>query len=356
MDAPYLDYLFLDAFSRQENQKLKTLYYAFTGKRTVSVLYNALKNDVASHTAFFPSLRLPQLEAILLRFCQEGVLEEREDAFSPTRRGRDMVSDFFSSHQRLKNPDQLRFTIIVPKFAERSLFLLQVLSEVMYDNTDYLPVNNKPEDQRYLKWFLKNAKQPRKELAVAYGREWLDIVETAPVEYPNIFLEQAEGHGLIRKTARQTAERHDISPAEVHVSWQQGWLAILGQLDKQPERFPLLTTIFQDLKKSGGLASASTQETYLLLEKGYTPDQIVKIRKLKSSTVHDHILEMAMVYLEFPFERFLSPERLLFVERRLGRQEPLEYVAIQEAFPDSAFFEGRLMQIMLEMRRIEWRP
>lgn len=354
MEAPYLAYLFFDAFSRREGQKLKTLYHAFNGKRTVSVLYNALKNDVASHTALFSRLRLSQLEASLRPFCQQGWLEEEEGVYYPTHAGQAELERYFEHHIRLDNPNQLRYALIVQKFAQRSLFLVQVLSEKAYRNADYLPINNNAEDQRYVKAFLKNHQLPFGELAGAYAREWLQVIEAAEIGHPDLFLEQAEGHGIIRKTARQAAERHGVPEAEAYIIWQLGWLAILGVLERRGEHFPLLSQLFLDLAQAGGLASASARETYALMDRGFTPDRIVATRKLKPSTIHDHILEMAMVYLQFPFERFLAPELLGFVEEKRSQEQPLDYSLIQETFPGLPFFEGRLMQIMLEMRRIRW--
>lgn len=354
MDVPYLAYLFLDAFSRREGQKLKTLYHVFNGKRTVSVLYNALRSDAASHTALFPRLRLSQLEALLHQFCGEGWLEQEGDSYTPTSEGLEEVDRFFEHHARLDNPNQMRFALVVNKFAQRSLFLAQVLSEWTYKNTDYLPINTSQEDQRYLKAFLKENRLMKGEMAAAFGKEWLQIIQESRISNPDLFLEQMEGHGVIRKTTRQTALRYGLSEAEVHIIWQLGWLAIIEWLERGDERFPLLSRIFIDLSQAGGLASGSAGETFLLMEQGLSPDRIVSARKLKPSTIHDHILEMAMVYLQFPFERFLSPKQLLFVEEVGKRQVDLDYTVIQESFPGLPFFESRLMQIMLEMRRIQW--
>lgn len=353
MALVYLDYLLLDCFSTKEPIKMNSLYHILTGKRTVSVMLQALRYDLSPYYTIFPKLNRTYLEERVAFFEKKGWFVFQETGHLLTEQGKQEIETFFNAgHARLNNRAQLRYALILPRFRRRMLFLTQILSEVRHQNTHYLPLEERVAEQQWIKEFLKECGQPKDEIGEAFGLEWMKLLESEKLENPELFIEQFEGHNQSRKTAAQVGELYGMEEAEVWIRWHENWLELIVELEANPSIAPYMAQVLQSLVKRGGLCSISTQETYHLWVAGRTPLQIAEERRLKESTIYDHFTEMAVLYPTFPFEQFLMKEMILAVKDAHLQQEKLDYTSLQNRFPSISFFESRLMQIMDEVENL----
>lgn len=349
MNVQYLDYLFLDAFSTKESRKSKSLYHIFTGKRTVSVMIQSLKYELGGYFGMFPKLKWKYLEKIIEFMVQENLLIIVEEGYCLTEKGFHQCADFFQLHTRIDQSQQIRYIRMIPEFKKRSLFLVQVLSEMSHQNKEYFPLLEGLEEQNWLKSFLKNINLEREDVPAIYGREWLTLFEELQINQKNIFMEQFEGYGYIRKTSRQVAEEYDLDESEVIIIWQQTWVQIIHYLEGFPKDFTVLSKINSQLKNQGYLWSSSVHETFLLLSHGVKQVDLSNRRRLKDSTINDHITELAILYSRFPFESFLKEQQIDYVKQYQKQNSSLDYKDIKKEFPEITFFESRLMQVMSEV-------
>lgn len=343
----YLDYLFLDTFSTKESRKLKSLYHIFTGKRTVSVMIQTLKYELGGYFGLFPKLKWDSFEKIIYLLFQEDLIFLVGEGYCITEKGVDQCTEYFQRHTRIKCFQQIRYVRMVPEFKKKSLFLVQVLSEMSHRNKDYFPLLEGLAEQNWLKSFLKSLTLPREEIPTTYGKEWISLLENLEINYKTIFVEQFEGTHYIRKTSRQVAEEYYLEESEVMIIWQQGWIQILDELENHPNKYAILYKLYHELKNKGYLWSNSVQETFLLLSNGVKPTDLSNRRHLKDSTINDHLTELALLSSSFPFEQFLNELQINYVKRECS----LDYREIQKEFPTISFFESRLMQVMSEVKK-----
>ena len=59
----------------------------------------------------------------------------------------------------------------------------------------------------------------------------------------------------------------------------------------------------------------STEKTYALLKQGYSVTDIMSIRKLKKSTIEDHLVELAIHMKEFSIDPYVSFEKQKQIQR-----------------------------------------
>ena len=346
LSSSYLDYLFLDIFSMENTIKTSSLYHILTGKRTVSVMMQAFRHELEAYYGFFPKLQQDQFERKIKTFKEQQYLLETEEGFLLSEKGFGALNEYFSTHTRITQSSQLRYALILPVFRQKILFLSQVLSEISYQNKQYLPLENREIEQYWLKKFLSEFNQSHTKSAAILGEEWIFILEEAQVPAVHLFIEQFEGHEQIRKTSKEIAVEEGIEVAEVKTIWHVGWLKILEYLAKNQSTTIIFTKLFEELTQHAGLCSQSCQESYLLWQQGQSLEQIANQRQLKNSTISDHFTEWAILYADFPYDRFLKPDLLRFIKLAAENGKMIHYQELKKQFPTLSFFESRLMQIM----------
>lgn len=349
MKLTYLEYLFLDIFSTIEPRKINSLYHILTGKRTISVMLQTLRYRLTAYFAVFPKLNLTNFQERIFYFLKLGLLLEVEDNYLLTEKGKKTLEDFFLTHIRNENIYQMNYCAVLPIFKRRLLFLIQVLSESAHENNQYFPIQSRVSEQVWLKQFIRTTEIEKKVLSQQFGKELFLLLEKTPAINQELFVHQLEGNNKIRQTSGQVALEVGWEETEVIIKWQQDWLQIITYLVKNSTDLPIIAKIFQEIVENGGLCSKSTEESYFLWSSGKSLAEIATIRRLKISTINDHISEMAIMYPSFPFEKILSPEQVQYIEQRTKSNKPIHYEEIQEKFPELPFFENRLMQIMGEV-------
>lgn len=350
MELTYIDYLFLDLFSIDESRKPNTLYHVLNGKRTVSVLLQTMKMDLTAFFHLFPKLTLTDFESHIKEFQKRKLVTEN---YCLTQKGLEAKRIFFRTHRQVVEKQRLKYARVLPQFISRTLFLTQVLSELRYQNKNYLPIQARASEQLWIKSFLDKNRLRKDEIGKQFGIEWLEIIKKSQIKQPPLFLEQLEGHDKSRKTWRQIAIDNHLDEIELYVYFQEDWLKIITCIEENELFFPLFTAILKELTHKAGLCSTSAQETYQLWVQGRSALDIVRERRLKPSTINDHFTEIALFYRDFPFEQFLTVEQIQFVEHRPSPNSNLTHEMIKEHFPDIPFFQSRLMQVKGDS--IKWR-
>lgn len=346
MELTYLDYLFLDLFSTKESRKINSLFHILSGKRTVSVLMQAKRMDLEAYYAFFPKLQQSFFEERIKLMMQ---LELLNADYQLTAEGNQRKHQYFMSHARPDLKEQLKYQAISALFKMRCLFLTQVLSERVHESKKYYPIQPRLFEQRWLKHFLVKHDLTSVSKSQILGEEWLRILAEPEIQNPEIFVAQFEGYHKSKQTNKQMSDEYNLDPVEVYVLLQREWIQLLITVNEKPQEYPLLSTILAELKRNAGLCSESTQETYRMWADGVSLEQVAERRRLKQSTINDHLTEMAILYETFPYEEFLSEEQLAYIEAEILAGKPVDYNEIQQAFPDVSFFQSRLMQVKGEV-------
>lgn len=346
MELTYLDYLFLDLFSTEESRKINSLFHILSGKRTISVLMQAMRMDLEAYYAYFPKLKQSFFEERIKLMIQLGLLNAD---YRLSAEGSQKKSRYFTKHVRPDLKEQLKYQSILTLYKMRCLFLTQVLSERVHESKKYYPIQPRLFEQRWLKTFLVNYDLNSISKSQILGEEWLRILAEPEIENSEIFVAQFEGYHKTKQTNKQIGDEYNRDPVEVYVQLQRDWIQLLIVVNEKPQEYPLLSTILAELKRDAGLCSESTQETYRMWSEGLSLEQVANRRRLKQSTINDHLTEMAILYETFPYEEFLSEEQMAYVEAEILAGNSVDYNEIQQAFPDVSFFQSRLMQVKGEV-------
>jgi uncharacterized protein YpbB len=108
--------------------------------------------------------------------------------------------------------------------------------------------------------------------------------------------------------------------------------------------WPLLAPLVQSSP-----VSKSAQQTYQAFTQTHALTKIATARKLKLSTVREHLLEVAIWLPSFPFTTVLDAQVIETLTRCFAGQPEIASWSFQDAqaaLPELDFFEFRLFQIM----------
>lgn len=346
----YIEYLFLDCISTERPIKEATLFYNLIGKRTVSTMLQCRQYDLEAYFTVMPGMKPTALKKGFERLLSDGLIIGNDgEGFLLTEEGSAKKTDFFSVHVHFSLASQMEFALVQGVLRRRMLFLIQILSELLHKNKHYYPIEREAKEQIWIKRLLTQHSGDKDSFARAYGEEWHSYLSRLPERDAGLFALQFEGTDHLRKTTGQMAGLFSLEEAEVKILLHQNWLRLYAALEKEPEKFPVLSSVMLMTIKENSLASASAETTMRYFMNGHSMNEIISMRGLKQSTIQDHFAEIALIYPEFPTQEFLEREKMQYLQQLVGRKERVDYREIQKVFPGINFFESRLIQIRSEV-------
>nr|WP_319218728.1 helix-turn-helix domain-containing protein [uncultured Trichococcus sp.] len=349
-DLTYIEYLFLDCISTERPIKEATLFYILIGKRTVSTMLQCRQYDLEAYFSVMPGMKPTVLKKGLERLVSDGLIIGNDgEGFLLTETGYETKTAFFSDHAHFSLANQMEYAIVQGILRRRLLFLIQILSEILHKNKHYYPIEREAKEQIWMKRLLANHSGDKASFAKSCGKEWHSFLSCMPERDAGLFALQFEGNDHLRKTTGQMAELFLLDEAEVKILLHQIWLSLYDALEKEPEKYPVLSSVVFMTINENGLASASAETTMRYFMNGHAMNEIISMRGLKQSTIQDHFAEIALIYPEFPTKEFLDREKMQYLQQLLEHEVRVDYREIQKVFSEINFFESRLIQIRSEV-------
>ncbi|EIJ83340.1 hypothetical protein MGA3_08970 [Bacillus methanolicus MGA3] len=326
------------------------------GERTIYSIYHLLKGKKSSQTIqdahlfqlypffqVFPSISRNDMEEIIGKFEREGWINKKNDQyFFLTEKGIDILNEEL---RRKPVPDYLngwKYQNVAQLFWERLSLFVQVCSNLINRNPDFVPVHKRKETLFWLKKFLAMQKKERFVLAKQLYNELTTCFEANHQIDPAIIVVRFTGFNKIGLTENQAAEKLGMEQTYYHVSFLNIFHYMIETITKSPARFPLLHSIIPEADKFVPLTN-SAKRTYELINSGMPMERIAKVRNLKMSTIEDHIVEIALNMKEFdisPFvDRSIQANILEAAEKASSKQ--LKHIRAQAG--NASYFEIRLV-------------
>lgn len=352
MTSTYEEMFLLYLFSAKQARKETSIYYLLQGKRTASMLYRTVDYQLEAIFGLFPKLDRSVYQNRLEKLIQLNYVsysEESKEALL-TLKGKEVLEVFFNQHYLPHQLNWMRERRVVLTFQKVIYFLTQILSEARYQNKRYIPIEKNVALQQWTKQWLRQQKKDYQDLALQFGLEWKKILSQIEPDTATLIVYLMTGHQMTGLTKKQLAQKMSIEEAEVHIRWLDGLSQMVHQIDEIAEQVPLLNSILMQIKERShqGL-SKSAQETQLLVQQGHTVEQVCNIRRLKKSTVYEHLIELVIVYPELEISAFMPATIYASLNQLWDENSSITYQEALERLPDMEFYWFRMMQI--ERRR-----
>jgi uncharacterized protein YpbB len=227
------------------------------------------------------------------------------------------------------------------RFFSRLALLVETLSYTKEQISYFAPTEKNVESQMFLRSFLQ--KHPFRE--EAFRHQILSEV-TEALDHPllnelqrDIVVARLSGANVAGLTWQQLAQKYAISELDVQLNFISALHGMLAKVKEKP--LPLMNQLADNVYISMPLTD-STYETAKLLNEGKSLEQIAAIRRLKISTIEDHVVEIVMNLPTFNIAAFLSKEQLKEINETSEAYATKKLRVLKEVLPHYSYFQLRL--------------
>ncbi|MBP1040617.1 helix-turn-helix domain-containing protein [Vagococcus sp. BWB3-3] len=339
------DSFILSLFQHGDKVRYSTLAHLLRGKRTTSILMYGFFYGVLPYFSLFPKMTEEQLNPIIQTLIGENLLVELAPGIVQiSQKGKDYLkSNPVIEHVGLNS---FYYGRVDKPYLELVLFATQVVSEYCHHNVQYQPIETNGYKQYVIRHWFQTLPKDRQLLGRLFYQEWQGLIASFPEMTRPFAVAFLTGHGQIGQTASQLAESSGLAPFEMTLIIKQ--LSHLGihQILTFPERFSYLGELYQRLDKP--VVNESAFKTYQLFQKGFSLAEICQERRLKESTVSDHLIEWAIIQEDFDFSRVLTTTEKAQLGQLLtskGNVRDWRYADLGRETADISFFAFRCFQI-----------
>lgn len=332
--------------SGQQFRRVKAIKNTLRGRRTVSNLYWALEYGLLDFVDVLHGTDFGEDQLVLTQLVSSG-LARADDTFriQLTAKGIDQQQRYLNQLLPLKYL-AVSSRYDVAKFMRRFSFASQIVSEFSYGNNQYYPQSiNYFEDQLLKRWFVMNKHQDLPRHFQQLLRDFLGDLQ--PADLADVFVQSLVGHNFSGLTAEQVAVKRRTSTTVVALQWLQLYGMLLEKL-MQAGKTSLFSPLVSGLAKSTVSSSAQATFKLFLQQKNHNLQAIATQRKIKLTTVYEHLLEVAIMSktAAFPYRALISDDLL----NQLLAHQPQNvgewtFQDASQVIGQLAFFQFRLFQI-----------
>ncbi|MEC6747467.1 helix-turn-helix domain-containing protein [Marinilactibacillus sp. XAAS-LB27] len=341
----YFLYFLLSFFNNHYPSKSSQLIHVFHGRRTPSILFKVENEQLFPAFGLFKELKKEHLEHYLQKLCSKNLLQgSEEEGYLLTSLGYKSLTQYFENKKYPEAIRSLENATLRNSFYLQIQLVSQIFSEKRYDNKKYSPSIKEPSDQESVKAWLSKQKKPMDQLALQWATELYDLLLTFAKEEASMIVGKLTGHDIIGKTNRQLAESLEMESVELNVRLSNTFEQLIIQARASEGLLLNDFVTYLDQRTYFGL-SKSTYDTYLMVNEGYSVEQISEVRQLKLNTIREHILEIYLVHPDFNFQPYIPADQYERLKMAFEQNPKYSYKQAKQDYEDLMFMWFRLVEI-----------
>lgn len=344
MDNNYLMTIVLFCLHKLDGQRtIYAILHLLNGKKSSQTIQDIHLFHLTHLFKTFSGLTRAELENIAIRLEGAGLVIQKDDGhYQVTPKGMDYLQMSLGEKPIPTCLNGWKFHHITDVLWERLSLLVQVISQLNHRNSKYFPIQRKREVHTWVKSILLDSRIDRAHIANQLYKELLVCLEKNKEIDPSILVLRLTGHKIIGLTSAQAAETLGMSTDYYHHQFIGTLHFMIGSITVNPADFPLLSRLFLDLEDTVPI-TLSSNKTFSMLNKGYDLEKIASIRKLKKSTIEDHVVEVALNVYSFDISPYVEKEKQELIINAAKTITSKQLKHIRQLVPDSTYFEIRLV-------------
>lgn len=210
-----------------------------------------------------------------------------------------------------------------------SLFI-QSLSHLNQGDRFFFPVSSDMRVQDQVKSALKS--RSVNELVDTFYQELLVPLQKLNEPVQALFIDRLTVKGEVGLSYAQLTAAYQMSAFEAYISVRRVLHTLLLAYDSDPAAYPILNMLMsKTASKHEEALTESAKQTRQLLKKGLSLHDVSKTRKLKNSTVEDHIVELAHVDEDFDYSPYLEETELHEIRKQIREHKLTRLRQLKEA-------------------------
>jgi uncharacterized protein YpbB len=324
---------------------IASVYHLLTGKKSIQTIQDAHVYELQNYYGICKKVPKNQFDRTINALQKDGFIQNMPNeqmAFSMTEKGSDLL------HTRLHTfPLQsfrgMAYNGIQDLFYHRLILLIQTLTNSSKQYYTFIPVVDQKSAETWVKNVYSRVKGRELAMLQTLYQELYRLLSTMSDLEANLFVDRLSGYKQYGKSISQLAYHYNLQEVDVSLMLTSVIHQMLTIVKHNHGDFRLIQAMVPDRKEQTKLTN-STQRTYQLWCNGLTIDEMAKQRKLKVSTIHDHLVEIALFEKDFPLEHYVKKERIEQILKAMKVVRHFKLKDIKEIAGDEiTYFEIRLV-------------
>lgn len=329
------------------HQILYQILEILNNERTVSSAYHLLKGKRSGQTiqdvgifklhkyfGLLPKLKRSVFDEAVIELKNKGVIHIDENGFYQMNFDIPLeIHDYFYNGWRYRGNEHIFFS--------RLSLLVETLSHVKNRVRYFAPTEKNIDVQHFIRAFLKSntfntesfRNQLHDELHLCLSHESFTKLQR------ELIVNRLTGVNIAGVTWKQLAQKNNLEQMDVYLIYISALHLLLNRIFA--EDVPILQKLAINIEVTTPLTE-STKQTAMYVQQGYSIEQIASVRQLKTSTIEDHIVEMAMNIPSFSIEPFLTSADLQTILSTSEAYQTKKLRVLKEIMPHYSYFQLRL--------------
>ncbi|MBA2173837.1 helix-turn-helix domain-containing protein [Halobacillus locisalis] len=290
----------------QAERTISGIYHLLTGKRSSQTMQDAKGYALEGFFGIYKSLERHQLDHYFNQLEQKGMIETNDQQFVHlTEVGEKGYQEIDAS--AIAYFQGLTYHQMTPVFEKRLLLLVQTMTNITNNRRSFIPIIDDAPTQSWVRGIYASYQGQTDSFVDSLHEELHTLLSGRTTREAYVFSSRLTGNGVIGLTYEQLSTESGLSKEDVHLYLQHVYHYLLQKVRQYPSSFPILSQCIEGLGDST-LITQSANRTYYYIKLGWTIDEIMKKRRLKKSTIQDHLVEAALVIPDFSIDSFISIE------------------------------------------------
>lgn len=334
----------MEWLSATSPRRIRVIENVLVGKRSVSTLYWGMRYQRLDWLGYDRQVTRQEMDRAVASLVDQQFVTVADNQATLTAAGQAAKAKLLTTRYQPR-AFATRLTVDVATFWQRLLLAVQVVSEASYHERHYYPLQMPWAIKQFIKRWYQRFRTS--DLSTTFQTTLEQFLAEQDDQLAVIFSQSLSGHQqpgttlaqLTRLTGRTTAElmRIRVDLTCLLVQWLQ---------QSTSERLPAINALLVGLEQSP--VSQSAQETLSAFNQGRSLTAISEARRLKPSTVREHLLEAA-IFLPITavdYQRALPGKLMATLTTRFEGQALDDWQYDQISDLKLEFWQFRLFEIL----------
>lgn len=329
------------------------IFHNFNQERTISAPFHLLRGKRSGQTVqdvgiyhlhkyfgILPKLSRNKYDKELSALIENQFLIVKEDGFYELTKN---ASEQIKKMQNLPF-DGWHYRGNEHLFFARLSLIVQTLSHQKSSQMTFIPIQKDELVQQWARNFLKANHYQNGQLQQRLFEEIFNSIEKSTIEEvgKNILSLRLSGFEIAGLTWQQISFQENLNEMDVQLIYIASLHHWINLILAHSGEYQLLYQMVENIRIKNPLTESAFQSAELF-NSGHSIEQISRIRRLKMSTIEDHIVELAMNEPQFTVEQFVSREDIKKVLTAVDDYNTRKLKVLHEVVPHLSYFQLRLV-------------
>ncbi|UOQ47549.1 helix-turn-helix domain-containing protein [Gracilibacillus caseinilyticus] len=301
------EFILLDCMLKLNGERtMYNIYHLLTAKKSTQTIQDSNIFGLTAYFGIYKSMTRKQFDEEVQRLEKKNcIVMEARDTVKLTNKGMTLHKQQGQHYLPLLTLNGIEYEQHAEKLLQHVILFVQTITHLHMRKHSFIPIVDDIATQRFVKtvWRNNQVHGTQRMLDQLY-EDLYRLLEFFPSDHAAIFVDRLSTDQRIGLSRYQLAEKfqmtiHDISIINMNI------IHNLCRMIVANDSTSLLKQLYP-VRTKQLLISDSANQTLYYVKKKLSISEISSIRRLKESTIKDHLIEIAYAAKEFQWQHYVN--------------------------------------------------